>query len=67
MVTNRQAIQLFMSTDKPIGLFIPFGILGISIGTIDNITINSNGHQSSSKVSGLKYNSKRRKQRDPAG
>lgn len=56
-----------MSTDKPIGLLIPFGILGRSIGTIGNITVNSNGHQSASKVSGLKYKSTRKKQRDPAG
>lgn len=56
-----------MSTDKPIGLLIPFGILGRSIGTIGNITVDRNGHQSASKVSGLKYNSKRRKPRDPAG
>lgn len=56
-----------MSIDKPIGILIPFGILGKSIGTIGNITINHNGHQSASKVSGLKFNSKRRKPRDPAG
>lgn len=56
-----------MSTDKPIGLLIPFGILGTSIGTIGNITVNCNGQQSASKVSGLKFNSKRRKPRDPAG
>lgn len=67
MVTNLQAIQLFMSTDKPIGLLIPFGILGRSIGTIGNITVERNGHHSASKVSSLKYNPKRRKPRDPAG
>lgn len=67
MGTNLQAIQLFMSTDKPIGLLIPFGILGRSIGTIGNITVDRNGHQSASKVSSLKYNTKRKKPRDPAG
>lgn len=56
-----------MSTDKPIGLLIPFGILGRSIGTIGNITVDRNGHQSASKVSSLNYNPKRRKPRDPAG
>ena len=56
-----------MSTDKPIGLFIPFGILGISIGTIGNITVDRNSRQSASKVSSIKFNSKRRKPRDPAG
>ena len=56
-----------MSIDKPIGLFIPFGILGRTIGTIGNVTVDRNGHQSASKVSGLKFNSKRRKPRDPAG
>ena len=56
-----------MSIDKPIGLLIPFGILGISVGTIGSITIDRNGHQSASKLSSLKYNTKRRKPRDPAG
>lgn len=56
-----------MSIDKPTGFLIPFGILGKSIGTIGNLTVDRNGHQSASKVSSLKYNSKRRKPRDPAG
>lgn len=46
---------------------IPFGILGRSIGTINNITVDRNGHKSASKVSSLKYNTKRKKPRDPAG
>ena len=67
MVTNLLQIQQFMSIDKPIGLLIPFGILGRSIGTIGNITVDSNSRQSASKVSSIKFNSKRRKPRDPAG
>ena len=67
MVTNLHQTQQFMSIDKPIGLLIPFGILGRSIGTIGIVTVNRNNHQSASKVSSLKYNTKRRKPRDPAG